>query len=450
MASGEKGWLTASAAELGRGIAAELIDPVELADAFFDAIDAHPLAGRIYARLTRDRARAEAIAARERAAAGNRRGPLDGVPISWKDLFDTAGVATESGSKLLQGRVPDEDAEVLRRATIAGTVCLGKTHLTELAFSGLGINPVTATAPNRHDPDRAPGGSSSGAAASVAFDLAPAAIGSDTGGSVRVPSAWNDLVGLKTTWGLIPNDGVVPLAPGLDTAGPLCRTVEDAAHLYAILADKDLPEIDGQAPADLTLFAPHTAVAEDCDTEVTEAVGRALERLSSAGCPVTHGPLDALAKALDPPYHGGARVGFETWQTWGAEIEAQPGIMFPQIEARFRLGERIGRDAFDASVAYFDQVATTVRAFIADHGLLAMPTVPTLPPPVAPLLADDEAYVLANLMALRNTKIFNWLGLAAITLPTGSPSVGLMLVGAPGEEVRLLRAGRVVERVLAG
>ncbi|MDH3264989.1 MAG: amidase family protein, partial [Paracoccaceae bacterium] len=197
-------WRKMSAGDLGRGIASGGIDPVELAEAFLEAIAAHPDASRIYARTTPERARAEAKAAAERARAGHRRHPLDGVPISWKDLFDSAGVATEAGSALLAGRVPVADAAVLANATAQGSVCLGKTHLSELAFSGLGLNPITATPPNVNDPAAVPGGSSSGAAASVAFGLAAGAIGSDTGGSVRIPAAWNDLVGLKTSVGRLP------------------------------------------------------------------------------------------------------------------------------------------------------------------------------------------------------------------------------------------------------
>ena len=184
-------WLWMTAAELGRGIGAGVIDPRDLTEVYLGAIAAHPEAARIYARTMPERARAEAEAAAERARAAVRRGPLDGVPVSWKDLFDTAGVATEAGSRLLEGRTPDRDAALVARGARAGLVALGKTHMTELAFSGLGINPVTATPPNINDPELAPGGSSSGAAASVAFGLAAAAIGSDTGGSVRVPSAWN-------------------------------------------------------------------------------------------------------------------------------------------------------------------------------------------------------------------------------------------------------------------
>ena len=152
-------WLEMTAADLGRGIAAGDIDPVALCDTYLDAIDAHPMRDRIYARVTPDRARAEAAAAAERARDGQRLSPLDGVPISWKDLFDTAGTATEAGSKLLEGRVPERDAEVLASATALGLVCLGKTHMSELAFSGLGHNPSTATPPCVNEPDSVSGGS---------------------------------------------------------------------------------------------------------------------------------------------------------------------------------------------------------------------------------------------------------------------------------------------------
>ncbi|MFT5969038.1 MAG: aspartyl-tRNA(Asn)/glutamyl-tRNA(Gln) amidotransferase subunit A, partial [Yoonia sp.] len=228
-------WLWMTAADLGRGIAAGTIDPVDLTETYLAAIDAHVFRDRIYARVSHDRARAEAKAAQTRSASGMRRSALDGVPISWKDLFDTAGIGTEAGTMLMEGRVPDTDADVLQNATAAGLVCLGKTHMSEIAFSGLGLNPMTATPPCKNDPDAVPGGSSSGAGASVAFGLAAAAIGSDTGGSVRIPAAWNDLVGLKTSHGMLSLTGVVPLCQTFDSVGPLCRSVEDANLLLCVL-----------------------------------------------------------------------------------------------------------------------------------------------------------------------------------------------------------------------
>lgn len=214
-------WMTA--ADLGRGIGRGEIHPVELVEQFLDAAQAHLRAKDIYARMTPRRARSMALAAADRAKHGQRLGLLDGVPISWKDLFDASGTACEAGTQLLKGRVPQKDAQVLEQATQQGLVCLGKTHMTELAFSGLGLNPKTATPPCVNNEAWVPGGSSSGAAASVAFGLAAAGIGSDTGGSVRIPAAWNDLVGLKTTHGRLSLRGVVPLCEKFDTVGPLTR-----------------------------------------------------------------------------------------------------------------------------------------------------------------------------------------------------------------------------------
>ena len=296
-------WLWMTAAELGRGIGGGAIDARELTEVYLAAIDSHPEAPGIYARTTPERARAEAAAAAARAEAGLRRGPLDGVPVSWKDLFDTAGTATEAGSALLRGRVPDRDAAVLATATRAGLVCLGKTHMTELAFSVLGINPVTATPPNINDPELAPGGSSSGAAASVAFGLAAAGIGSDTAGSIRIPAAWNDLVGLKPTYGTLPLDGVVPLRPSLDTVGPICRSVEDAALVFAALAGEPAPDLGGANLAGARLFLledPELLPARDAPRAAFDA---AIGRLADAGAQLdrgTLGPVVAAAMAIWP------------------------------------------------------------------------------------------------------------------------------------------------------
>ena len=240
-------WHEMSAVAQGDAIARGDIDPRELCAHYFGRIEAHEGADAIYLRTMRERADAEAGAAARRVAEGRRLSRLDGVPISWKDIYDTAGVATEMGTPLLAGRVPLRDARALERAARAGLVCLGKTNTVQFALGGIGTNPATGTPPNAvmTDVPRAPGGSSSGAAASVAHRLAAAAIGSDTGGSVRIPAAWNRLVGLKTSFGAIPTEGVMPLSPTLDTVGPLCADVADAAALFAILAAR--PPVDLEA-----------------------------------------------------------------------------------------------------------------------------------------------------------------------------------------------------------
>lgn len=438
-------WLWMTAAELGRAMETGAIDARELTEVYLNAIDTHPETAGIYARTTPERARGEAAASRARARAGLRRGPLDGVPVSWKDLFDSAGVATEAGSALLRGRVPQRDAAVLASATRAGLVCLGKTHMTELAFSGLGVNPVTATPPNINDPELAPGGSSSGAAASVAFGLAAAGIGSDTGGSVRVPAAWNDLVGLKTSQGVLPNVGVVPLCPRFDTVGPLCRSVEDAELLVATLGGRRPADLGGQRLAGARLLVLESEAFAPAVAGPQEAFEAAVERIAAEGAQVSRGavaPAEA-ALALAPCLYGG-----EAYGIWGEAIEARPEIMFHQIRARFRSGAAFSAAEFVRAWARCDELRAEYRAATAGFDAVLMPTTPNLPPNVERLLAETEYYASENLLTLRNTRLGNLMGLCALTLPTGTPSCGLTAMAPPGAELRLLRLGAALERVL--
>ncbi|WP_299948314.1 amidase family protein [uncultured Ruegeria sp.] len=438
-------WLTMTACDLGRGIGMGQIDPVELTETYLNAIDAHPHRDRIYARVTHDRARAEARAAQERAKLGLRRSLLDGVPISWKDLFDTAGVGTEAGSALLKGRVPEADAQVLRNATAMGTVCLGKTHMSELAFSGLGLNPVTATPPCVNDEDAVPGGSSSGAGASVAWGLAAAGIGSDTGGSVRIPSAWNDLVGLKTTAGRISLEGIVPLCLKFDTVGPLARSVEDAAHMLAAL--------EGNIPADLRgaslkgrRFADLQNVAKDDLREApAKAYDEALLRLKEAGADIV--PLE-VPELNDAMSLSGVLYTAEAYGLWRDVIEANPEAMYPEILERFRMGKAYSGPDYVAAWSTLTACRQAWDAATAGFDAVLAPTAPILPPNLDRLMNDHDYYVTENLLALRNTRIGNLMGLAALTLPTGTPGCGLMMLGYPGSEEALLRLGSAAETAL--
>lgn len=439
-------WLWMSAADLGRGIARGDIGPVELTRTYLDAIAAHPLTDRIYARLTPERALAEATAAAHRARAGRRLGPLDGVPISWKDLFDTAGVATEAGTALLAGRVPGRDARVLRNATAAGLVCLGKTHMTELAFSGLGYNPVTATPPSVNDPEGAPGGSSSGAATSVAFGLAACGIGSDTGGSVRVPSVWNDLVGLKTTSGLLSLDGVVPLVASLDTVGPLCRSVEDAALMLGALSGGTVPDLAGATLKGARLMVLETAALEDLRPEPAAGFESAVKRLQAAGAQVEGRKMALVDEVLAL---SAIVMSTEAYATWQDEIEAAPEKMFFEILERFRIGLTFsGVDHVRAWQRLRELRAEWMEA-TEGYDAVIMPTAPNLPPKIELLASDSDYYKTENLLTLRNTRIGNLLGLASLTLPTGVPSTGLMFMTPPMSEARLLRIGAAAEVALA-
>ncbi len=440
-------WLTMTAGDLGRGIERGEIDPVALAQTYLEAIDADPQTPRIYARVTHDRAMAEAAAAQARAQAGRRLSPLDGVPVSWKDLFDTAGTATEAGSALLKGRVPQADAAVLRNATAMGLVCLGKTHMSELAFSGLGLNPSTATAPNVNDPEGAPGGSSSGAAASVAFNLAAAGIGSDTGGSVRIPSVWNDLVGLKTTSGRISLDGVVPLCLRFDTVGPLARSVEDAALLLAALEGRRrVPDLAGATLKGRRLAVLNTLAMDDLREAPARAFDEAVAKFREAGAVITEVEVPELigAHALSPALFTG-----EAYGLWRDVIEANPDAMFGEIRDRFRAGAKVSAPDYVAAWQKLEAARVAWARATAGFDAVICPTAPILPPEVNRLMTDSEYYVTENLLTLRNTRVGNLMGLCGLTLPTGVPSCGVQLLAAPNTEEALLRLGAAAEAALS-
>ncbi|KIC18458.1 amidase [Leisingera sp. ANG-DT] len=440
-------WLTMSAANLGRGIAAGEIGPVALTRCYLDAIDAHPLKDRIYTQVTHDRALAEAEAAEQRARLGLRRSLLDGVPISWKDLFDSADTATESGSDLLKGRVPDQDAAVLSNATLMGTVCLGKTHMSELAFSGLGFNPVKETPPCVNDQDAAPGGSSSGAAASVAYGLAAGGIGSDTGGSVRIPSAWNNLVGLKTTSGRITLEGVVPLCLKFDTIGPLARSVEDAGLLLGVLEGTAGPDLRNPGSLKGRRFADLQNVAQDdLDPTVAAAHCETLQRLRNAGAEIVPLEVPALDEAmgLSPILYT-----TEAYGLWKDVIEASPQLMYAEILERFRSGAQFSGPDYVAAWAKLEQCRMAWDQAVVGFEAIVSPVSPILPPNLDRLQSDHDYYIQSNLMALRNTRIGNLMGLCGLSLPTGTPSCGLQVLGQPDCEEALLRTGAAIEAALA-
>jgi aspartyl-tRNA(Asn)/glutamyl-tRNA(Gln) amidotransferase subunit A len=438
-------WLHMTASDLGRGIAAGKIHPVELTEAFLEAIDHHPLRDRIFTRTTPRRARSMTLAAAGRAKAGLRIGLLDGVPLSWKDLFDTAGAATEAGSALLKGRVPDADAEVLVNATARGLVCLGKTHMSELAFSGLGLNPITATPPCVNDAGAVAGGSSSGAAASVAFGLAPAAIGSDTGGSVRIPAAWNDLVGLKTTHGRLSLKGTVPLCGMFDTVGPLARTVEDCAELLAVLEGGRAADLTGATLAGQRLLVLETVALDDLRDAPSVGFEAAVDRLSAKGARVERGRVPELAEAMAL---SGVLTTSEAYATWRDTIEAHPEKMFAPILERFRSGAAFSAADYVAAWRRMREIRAIWADRTAGYDAVILPTSAILPPNVDRLLADPAYFVAENILALRNTRIGNLMGLCAITLPTGQPSCGISFMAGPGMEERLLRLASAAERAL--
>ena len=449
-------WHEMTALALGAGVAAGEIDPVTLAEHFFDRIEAADPDRRTFVSLTRERAYSEAMAARRRAAAGMLLSPLDGVPIGWKDLFDTAGHPTEGASALFRGRVPDRDAEPLRRAVAAGLVCLGKTNLPDLAYSGLGVNPNSGTPVNPHSAEgdpRVPGGSSAGAGTSVASGLAPAGIGSDTGGSVRIPAAFNGVTGLKTTWGAISLEGAIPLAPSLDTVGPLTRDVADANALFSVLSGQPMADLGGVRPSDLRLLWARGHDEAELEPGVADAIETAVEALRKAGATVDEKRLDSFEAVDDLVSDHGNPITLEGWALWGETVEAHPDKLYRPIRERISAGK--DATAVDAEIMRrrFPDLARVWRREAAAHDAVIMATTPVVAPRISLVATDADAHDRYALLSSFNTRRINYLGLCALSLPCGWSEglpVGLMAVGAGHAEGALLRTGKAIETVCAG
>ncbi len=448
-------WHVMTALGLGNGIGRGAIDPVELAEHFLERIAEHDLEHKIYLRTTPERARAEALAARERARSDSRRGPLDGVPLSWKDLFDSAGIITCMGSPLLAERVPERDAEVLARGDRAGTVCLGKTNLVEFALGALGINPSLGTPENPFDnvTPRCPGGSTAGGAVSVARGLAPAAIGSDSGGSVRVPASWNGLVGLKTTVGLVPVDGVLPLAPSLDSVGPLTRDVADANAILGMLLERKPAELETATLAECHFLVATTIVEEHVRAGVARAFESALERVGRAGAKLVRDAVPEFAAVEAIMRMPSNVMACEAAQTWGLLVATAPERVFRPIAERMLAVEEHSPTELEANRHRIAALRSSYLARTADFAAVIAPTVLIPPPPIAPIEDGGEAYSKANFDAILTARLGNQLGLCALTLPCGTDDeglpVGLMLMAPPFAEDDLLRTGYAVEAALA-
>lgn len=435
-----------TALEYGKDIADGKLDPVDLLSTLCEKVEASDTSDDIFTTLTLERAQQEAQAARKRQKEGKLKSPLDGVPISWKDLFDTKDIATEAGSKLLKGRTPGKDCVALENATKAGLVCLGKTHMSELAFSGLGINPVARTPPNINGHDMAPGGSSSGAAASVAHGFVPIGVGSDTGGSVRIPAAWNNLVGLKTTHGLISNEGVVPLCPGFDTVGPLCTSVGDAWVSTAIFAGIDFDMPTEKPLSQCRFLISKTGTLDTLGEAQEKGFYDAVNKLASAGATIEY---DNMPMMNDIVSLGPVLFPYEAWQSWGEKIQADPDLMFEPVRNRFLSGKDITREQYEKAWASMLEMREAFNARLDDYDALLAPSVAIGPPCVSDLLNDVELFQKTNLLTLRNTRFFNMFGNCALTLPTSQKASGLMAVGKPMAEKHLVSIGLGIEKILA-
>ena len=397
-----------------------------------------------------DAARAAADAADARATAGISLGSLDGAIVSIKDLFDVAGEPTRAGSKILQDAPPAKaDAPVVRRLRAAGAVIVAKTGMSEFAFSGVGMNPHYGTPGNPADRARVPGGSSSGAAIAAADHMCEIAIGTDTGGSTRIPSALCGIVGFKPSAWRVPTEGAFPLSYSLDSIGPIARTVEDCARADAVMAGEDFSPLKPAPVAGLRLGVPQGLLLTEWDNTVGTRFGAARKRLSDAGVRVTDEPMPLLDEMLAVNAKGGFAPA-EAFSIHREHLAKRANDFDPNVRVRIERGGKVSAaDYVDMS----RQRARLIRAMDAQASAFdawVLPTTPIAAPTIAEM-QDSSTFNTKNMLLLRNTSTWNFFDMCAISIPipgSGLP-VGLMLVARNGHDRRLFEIAAGIERLFA-
>ncbi|NWO04585.1 MAG: amidase [Alteromonadaceae bacterium] len=420
-----------------------------LLDACFDNIGRYDdRANQVYTSVFRQTAIAEAEATDVLHKGHVPLGELAGLPIALKVLFDVAGEVTHSGSKWWTTQA-QKDALIVSRLRRAGAVITGHTNMTEFAYSGVGLNPHYGTPANPLAPGRLSGGSSSGAAAAVAQGMAAAAIGTDTGGSVRIPAAFCGLVGFKPTQKRVPRNGMFPLSDSLDVIGPIARSVDCCDRIDSVLSGEHRPL---HHPADLRghrFAVPKNYMMDGVSSDIANAFSRSLRSLQEAGAKITEVTVPVL-DAVPELMEGGGFTAAESYHLHRDWLQQHGDNYDPRVRTRIERGASLSAtDYLELLRCRTERKRQADEWLAAFDGLLA-PTVPIAPPKVEELDADDD-YARLNLLILRNPTVANLLDLCAITLPNHSsdelPS-GLMLMGRTDSDSHLLGISRAMEQAL--
>jgi aspartyl-tRNA(Asn)/glutamyl-tRNA(Gln) amidotransferase subunit A len=421
------------------------LSPVDLVRECLEKIDALNPSLNAFITVTADSALHEGRQAEAEIRNGNWRGPLHGIPIGLKDLIDTAGVRTTAASAVFENRVPTQDAELVKWLRAAGAIIIGKHNLHEFAYGGSSIISRFGPVRNPVDPEHLAGGSSGGSAAAVVSGMCYAAIGTDTAGSVREPAALSGAVGLKPSYGLVSTEGIIPLSPSLDHAGPITRSVEDAAIMLDVLTREEgryRKSLSGERK-NWRLGIPRPFFFEDLDPEIASAVENAIDALQCSGCVVVEVDIRVdtdrtLQSAEAYAYHREL-------------IETCFELYNPETLRRLRTGESITNDQYRAALRELAHIREEIAKIFEKVDLLVTPTTPIPAPLISELSANPDLLRPAELLLLRNTRPVNVWGLPAISAPCGLTAsglpIGLQIVGPLHREDRVLQLAFAFEQM---
>ena len=452
---------TLTLVEISELVRRRKVSPVEVTTACLQRIERLNPTLNAFITVTRDAALARARRAEEEIQRGQWRGPLHGIPIALKDLFDTAGVKTTAGSRVFEHRVPERDAEVVRRLESAGAVILGKTNMVEFAYGSNAAISAFGPARNPWSLERNAGGSSSGSAAAVAASLCYAALGSDTGGSVRLPAAFCGIVGMKPTYGLVSTRGAVPLSWTCDHVGPMARTVEDAAVVLQAIAGYDAADatsIRANVPeyraalrrpaATLRIGVAREFFFDDLDLEHQRAIDEALVALRRIAA-------DVRDTSLPSPAAGQESVraivrGAEAFQFHGEWVKAAPQLYLPETLVKVRSGGEVTTGGYIKARRELAESRRAIEKAFESVDLLVTPTTPGPPHTLAELNADMDTSMRLGTAYARNTSPFNAYGIPSISVPCGFTKaglpIGLQISGPPLGDATVLQLAAAYER----
>jgi aspartyl-tRNA(Asn)/glutamyl-tRNA(Gln) amidotransferase subunit A len=452
MPAPETTWLSLN--EASRLIQDRKISPVELTQACLKRIERLNPKLNAFITVTAESALAQAREAETEIQGGHWRGPLHGVPLALKDLFDTAGVKTTAASALFKDRVPTQDAEIVRRLKASGAVLLGKLNMHEFAYGGSSVITYYGPVHNPWSLDHEAGGSSSGSAVAMAAGLCYGSVGSDTGGSIRQPSAYCGTVGFKPTYGRVSTRGVIPLSWLYDHVGPMTRTVADAAVMLQVLAGydpQDANSTDAPVPdysaalrqnGQLRIGVPRAYFYEGLHPEIESAMNTALAVI---------GKIAAGVRDIEMPASNDTTIlRAEAYAYHAENVKKSPELYQPETLKRIRAGEDVTVATYIQARRQVDQYRHNIRKLFETVDLLVTPTTPVPPFTISELLADMDNLRTKEILTLRNTRPFNILGLPTISVPCGFTRaglpIGLQISGAPWAEANVFRLAHAYEQ----